>query len=173
MNPRAGKGNIKKKIPQIVENFEKQGHTTKVVYTSKESGLRKIIDSQANEYEIIVSCGGDGTLNEVVNAIMKLKEKPKLSFIPLGTTNDFANTLDMPTKELSLSENINTSKSVLCDIGSFNEKYFNYIAAFGIFTHIIKYKGAIGALIKNSFFYFVTKILSASACVIYSYLTID
>lgn len=79
---------------------------------------------------------GDGTLNELINGIMKLEIKPKISFIPLGTVNDFARTIKMSTKRTFLSKNINESEIVESDIGSFNDIYFNYVAAFGAFTPV-------------------------------------
>lgn len=79
---------------------------------------------------------GDGTLNELINGIMKYDVKPKISFIPLGTVNDFARTIKMSTKRTFLSKNINESEIVESDIGSFNETYFNYVAAFGAFTPV-------------------------------------
>jgi diacylglycerol kinase (ATP) len=47
--------------------------------------------------EMIVAAGGDGTLNEVVNGIGATKSRVRLGLIPLGTGNDFARTLGLPT----------------------------------------------------------------------------
>lgn len=77
-----------------------------------------------------------GTLNELINGIMLLEEKPNISFIPLGTMNDFARTIRMSTNKLFLSKNINESRIIPSDIGSFNNVYFNYVAAFGAFTPV-------------------------------------
>ncbi len=79
---------------------------------------------------------GDGTLNELINGIMGYELKPKISFIPLGTINDFARTIRMSTKRTSLSKRINHSEIIESDIGSFNDVYFNYVAAFGAFTPV-------------------------------------
>lgn len=79
---------------------------------------------------------GDGTLNELINGVMKLDEKPKISFIPLGTMNDFARTIRMSTNKLFLSKNISDARIISSDIGMFNNTYFNYVAAFGAFTPV-------------------------------------
>lgn len=94
---------------------------------------------------------GDGTLNELINGVMKLEEKPKISFIPLGTMNDFARTIRMSTNKLFLSKNISDSRIISSDIGMFNDMYFNYVVAFGAFTPVAyvtphKLKKAIGKL---------------------------
>src|SRR6266513_1082933 len=47
--------------------------------------------------EIIVAAGGDGTLNEVINGIGENVKKVRVGLIPLGTGNDFARTLGVPT----------------------------------------------------------------------------
>jgi len=136
VNPHAGKGTIKRKLPRIVKNFFKQGYDVETCYTQKNYGPDKIIKEHKGNIALLICCGGDGTLNEVINAIMKLEKKPDISFIPLGTMNDFARTIKMSTNKFFLSKNINDSKRVPSDIGSFNEVYFNYVAAFGALTPV-------------------------------------
>lgn len=77
-----------------------------------------------------------GTLNDLINGIMLLEEKPHISFIPLGTMNDFARTIRMSTNKLFLSKNISDSRIISSDIGKLNDRYFNYVAAFGAFTPV-------------------------------------
>lgn len=137
VNPRAGKGTIKRKLPRIIKNFFKQGYDVETCYTEKNYKPAQIIEEhKEHDIDLLVCCGGDGTLNEVINSIMKLKKQPNISFIPLGTMNDFARTIKMSTNKFFLSKNINDSRKVLSDIGSFNNVYFNYVAAFGAFTPV-------------------------------------
>lgn len=77
-----------------------------------------------------------GTLNELINAVMKLDKKPQIGFIPLGTMNDFARTIKLSTKKTFLSKNIDEGTIIPSDIGTFNNSYFNYVAAFGAFTPV-------------------------------------
>lgn len=77
-----------------------------------------------------------GTLNELINAVMKLDKKPQIGFIPLGTMNDFARTIKLSTKKTFLAKNIDEGTIIPSDIGTFNEVYFNYVAAFGAFTAV-------------------------------------
>jgi diacylglycerol kinase (ATP) len=58
--------------------------------------------------DLIAVAGGDGTLNEVVNGLAKGAGRPRIGIIPLGTGNDFARTLGLPS---SLEENIDILKS--------------------------------------------------------------
>lgn len=150
-NPRAGKGTIARKLPRIVKNFSKQGYEIETYYTEMNCRPTEIIEKHKGDVDLIICCGGDGTLNEVINVVMKLDKKPDISFIPLGTMNDFARTVKMSTNKFFLSKNIKESKRVLSDIGSFNDGYFNYVAAFGAFTPVPyvttqKLKRAIGKM---------------------------
>ena len=100
--------------------------------------IYKFIKNHAGEYDAIVVSGGDGTLNEAVSAIMsfpKVKRKP-LGYIPAGTTNDFAHSRGIPKDMLDATLKIAEGKTFKCDIGTFNQKFFAYVAAFGAFTDI-------------------------------------
>lgn len=134
VNPCSGKGKVNKYVPEICDNLEKQGYELEVIYTSETNNGEKIIENYIRYIDAVVVCGGDGTLNEVINGIIKSNKKIDVSFIPFGTTNDFARTLKIPTDRFFLSKNINDFKYKKCDTGKFNEKYFNYVSAFGVFA---------------------------------------
>lgn len=136
VNPCAGKGKINKYIPNICDNLEKQGYELEVEYTSKEKNGREIIKNYMRYIDAVIVCGGDGTLNEVVNGIIESNKKINVTFIPFGTTNDFAKTLKMPTNKLRLSKKLSKYNRKQIDIGKFNNKYFYYVAAFGTFSDI-------------------------------------
>mgnify|MGYP003296214052 CR=1 FL=1 len=136
VNPCAGKGKINKYIPDICDNLEKQGYELEVVYTSEENNGEKIIENYIRYIDTVVVCGGDGTVNEVVNGIIKCNKKINLTFIPFGTTNDFAKTVKIPRRKIKLSKKLSKYEKKSIDIGSFNSKYFYYVAAFGMFTNI-------------------------------------
>ena len=134
VNPVAGKGTTSKDINQIKENFEMSGFEVETKLTTLDNSAEKIVEKSDSKEDIIVAIGGDGTLNGVVNGVTKSKKNVKLGFIPFGTTNDFARTLKIPTDRFFLSKNINDFKYKKCDTGKFNEKYFNYVSAFGVFA---------------------------------------
>lgn len=136
VNPNAGKGNVQKKIHKIASNFSKQNYLVDIIYTKKDYSASDIINDYKGNLDIVICCGGDGTLNDLINAIMKMEVKPKISFIPLGTMNDFANTVGLFRFKFWLPNNMRNAKHIKIDIGSFNGKYFNYVAAFGAFTMV-------------------------------------
>lgn len=134
VNPVAGNGRAKKDIKKIEENLKESGFNIQTEYTTIENNAEKIVSKKADNKELILAIGGDGTLNEVVNGASKLRKKINVGFIPFGTTNDFARTLKIPTNKFLLSKNITSAKKKSCDTGTFNGKCFNYVSAFGTFA---------------------------------------
>lgn len=136
VNPNAGKGKVQKRIPEIKEDLLKTGYDVDIINTKKNFSAEDIIKEYGKKPDIIICCGGDGTINDLVTAVMSLKNGTKLSFIPLGTINDFARTIGLSRRNYfkkGIFENYSEKKS---DIGQFNEKYFTYVAAFGAFTAV-------------------------------------
>ena len=87
-------------------------------------------------FDIIICSGGDGTLNEVIQGVMKTDEKLPIGYLPTGSTNDFARGVGIPKSIIDAVQWIIDGKPFPCDIGSFNDKFFTYIAAFGAFTEV-------------------------------------
>lgn len=137
INPTSGKGKILDKIDEIKQYLEEQKMEVDIQLTKKDYNATKIIENYEEEKDLILTCGGDGTLNETITAIMKQEEEVSLAFIPLGTTNDLAKTLDIPIKDISATKRLLQSKAKMIDIGQFNDnKYFAYVAAFGVMTDV-------------------------------------
>ena len=68
--------------------------------------------------------------------MMKRTDRVPIGYVPAGTTNDFARSLHIPSNMIRAAEMIVQEKEYACDIGSFNEDSFVYIAAFGLFTDV-------------------------------------
>lgn len=135
-NPHAGKGMIKNNLCDIVNIFTKGGYEVTVYPTqAAQDGMKKII-ADGDRFDLVVVSGGDGTLSEGVNAMMQLKTKVPLGYIPAGSTNDFASSMDIPKNMLKAAEAIVNGVTYDYDVGEFNGKYFVYVAAFGAFTDV-------------------------------------
>ena len=59
VNPKAGKGTIKRKLPKIIKNFKKRGYNTKTVYTKVDYKPSDILNEYNKKWDLIVCCGGD------------------------------------------------------------------------------------------------------------------
>ena len=136
VNPCAGKGKVSKYVPEICDNLEKQGNEIDVIYTSPKENGETIIKNYQKYINLVIVCGGDGTLSEVINGIVKTNKKVDVTFIPFGTTNDYAKTVNIPINKYKLSKEVGNYEEMRVDIGDFNKKYFYYVAAFGLFTSV-------------------------------------
>ena len=94
------------------------------------------LDKTKKFFDLIVCCGGDGTLDEVVSGMMYSSEKLPIGYVPAGSTNDFASSLGIPGRMKAAASSIVNGRRFSCDVGAFNEDYFIYIAAFGLFTEV-------------------------------------
>lgn len=135
LNPRAGTMKSKNGLFTIVDGLCSKDYTVTVQTTQRQGHATELVERASESgFDLIVCCGGDGTLNEVINGMMRCNSKVVLGYIPTGSTNDFANSMGIPTNINKAVENILTKEPVDLDIGQFNDRYFSYIASFGAFT---------------------------------------
>ena len=135
-NPHSGKGLIKDNLAEIINIFIKGGYEVTVYPTQRRNDAKEKVKYSGYNYDMIVCSGGDGTLNEVISGLMDLPVKPVLGYIPAGSTNDFAQSIKLSKEMDESARAAMNGLPILVDIGSFNKKYFVYIAAFGLFTDI-------------------------------------
>lgn len=95
-----------------------------------------IIGRYEGEISLILCSGGDGTLNHVMSCIMKMEHKPVLAYVPAGSTNDFAKGLGIPSIRARAIDLAVEGKPFAYDVGKMNDKFFNYVAAFGAFSKV-------------------------------------
>ncbi len=136
-NPKAGKGAVVKNLHEIVDIFIKANYMV-TVYATQERGdaCRLLQSEEIKRYDLIVCSGGDGTLRESVNGLIKSGANISIGYIPAGSTNDFAKSLGLSDNMTEAAENITMGSTFLCDAGNFNGENFVYIAAFGLFTEV-------------------------------------
>lgn len=151
VNSKAGRMKLKQELFNIIDLFCKNDCETVVYTTSKEGDGSAIVKENAGRFDVIICCGGDGTLNEMISGTMELDETPVLGYIPAGTTNDFARSIKLPLNIKAAAEKVIFGEVRSLDIGRFNDKYFSYIASFGAFTET-SYKTS--QAFKNAFGHF-------------------
>lgn len=128
-NPCSGCDLSRKSVKDFYDAFTPERFDLTVIRTQKRNDARRIAYENAEKYDLIVSAGGDGTFNEVINGIMP-SLKP-LAYYPNGTTNDTAKTLGIGSKieeTVSLIEK-DTVKNI--DIGKMDDRYFFCTVSFG------------------------------------------
>ncbi len=135
VNPVAGKSAIKLHLLKVCETFQRAGYdiTMRVTLSSTDVGN---FAKACGGYDRLICSGGDGTLSEVVNAVIASGEDIPIGYIPCGTTNDFADTLGLSSNICKAAEFAADGNPSICDAGSFNGKCFTYTAAFGLFSEV-------------------------------------
>jgi diacylglycerol kinase family enzyme len=100
--------------------------------------------SAAEGYDVVVTFGGDGTVNEVVNGLMQVpehKERPPLAPIPGGSGNVFARTLGLPGDAAGAVQHIlaaveaGTRRKI--GLGVAGDRYFTFSAGLGLDAEVI------------------------------------
>ena len=135
-NPNAGMGAMKGSLSDIVDIFVKGGYEVTIYPTQAcQDALRKTM-SFTEDYDLLVCSGGDGTLDEVVTGMSRREKKIPIGYIPAGTTNDFAAGLQISKHNLEAARTAVEGVPFTCDVGAFNDDFFVYIAAFGLFTDV-------------------------------------
>ncbi|MEG2174331.1 MAG: YegS/Rv2252/BmrU family lipid kinase [Oscillospiraceae bacterium] len=135
VNPTSGRQLLRSSLFDIIEALSLSGYEV-TVFPTQRRGHATDLALASGAYDLLVCCGGDGTLNEVISGLMGLTHRPALGYIPAGTTNDLAVTLGLPRDPVLAVHAIVEGAPLLYDIGAFEERYFAYVAAFGAFTGV-------------------------------------
>lgn len=119
INPHASKGKGEHKAKKIGDYFKKHNIPCLIAYTLGEGHAEKLASAGiANGFRCIVAAGGDGTVNEVLNGIMRSgRNDITMGIIPIGRGNDFAWAAKIPSDIYKAADMIISRKSRPCDVG--------------------------------------------------------
>ena len=135
-NPRAGKGSFLTVLSDVIDLFVKAGYTVEVYPTQGPADAVRKMEQADDRTDLVVAAGGDGTIDEIVTGAVHLGRSIPIGYIPVGSTNDFANSLGLSTNVYQETRAIIGGKPCGIDIGRLNESTFVYVAAFGTFTDV-------------------------------------
>lgn len=136
INPVSGKRALEDDLMRIIEIFSKADYDTTVHLTKSADEMVETVKSEGALYDMLVCCGGDGTLNLVSGAVYSSNIDTVVGYIPGGTTNDFANTRNINTVVTSAAQQIVDGEIRDVDLGLLNGQSFIYVAAFGMFSEL-------------------------------------
>ena len=134
MNPVAGQKKANKFLSDILLLFSQAGYEIITYMTSGSGSAAQAVKTWGGEVDLIVCCGGDGTMNETVTGLLGAGLQTPIGYIPAGTTNDFASSLHLSGNIMQAARDILEGEPVSYDVGRFGERYFSYVASFGAFT---------------------------------------
>lgn len=117
VNPVAGQGRINRYLLRIKEILGRDNSFSLEFTTAKRDSFHIAYQSAKSNCDIIVACGGDGTVHEVVNGVVSSGVSVPLGFIPVGASNACALSLGIPTNPLEACEVILQKKTRRIDLG--------------------------------------------------------
>lgn len=136
LNPKAGQMRANRYLTQILSVFIRGGYDVTVHITAFEGDATQTAQRLAGEVDTVVCCGGDGTFNETVTGVLRAGVDVPVGYIPAGTTNDFARGLKIPTNVMAAARAVVEGTPQPLDMGRFGQRYFCYVASFGVFTRL-------------------------------------
>lgn len=134
LNPAAGTRYARRLLPEIIAMFTNYGYACLTFVTEQRGDATRFVEQYGDRAGKIVCIGGDGTFNETITGLLRAGLRVPVGYIPAGSTNDFANSLHLPSDILEAARNIVEGEPVTLDAGRFRERYFAYVASFGAFT---------------------------------------
>lgn len=148
VNPKSASGATREKWSLTASELRAHFGAFSVAFTkSQGDGIDLALRAARSGRRFIIACGGDGTINEVANGILRSGEDVELGVLPSGTGGDFRRTLGMPltNREAAVSlrngitRKIDAGKVTFHDLdGKSVQRYFLNVSSFGLSAAIIK-----------------------------------
>lgn len=134
VNPKAGRTTLKNCLIDVIDIFCKKDYEVRIYLTQGVGDAARVVKEEGENYDVIVCAGGDGTLGNTVTGFMECGLNRPLGYIPCGSTNDYARSLEIPKEAIEAAEQLVAATPFSVDVGELNKNYFVYVAAFGIFS---------------------------------------
>ena len=136
-NPKAGNGIIKNHLDEIIDAFEDHDMLLVPYRIGGTHSVDRIMTEQhMEEYCKIIAAGGDGTINLVVNSMIRYDIKTPLAIFPCGTANDLATHLEIPVDIDGMIKAALPDEYIPVDVGKAGSKYFVNVLAIGMLVDI-------------------------------------
>lgn len=132
----SGKNKIDNKLEYIISRLKVKYNKVDLYKTKSRYDIKEYVISNASNYDTLIIIGGDGSINEAINGLILVKNKPLLAYIPAGTCNDFGNSLGLKKSLDKIIDIILEGETVLVNVNKINTDYFIYGMALGNFTEV-------------------------------------
>lgn len=136
INPKSGKGFNEKttlKMENILDNYN---YEASFIYTEYRGHAKEIMSNLSDDFDLVISVGGDGTFSEIMNGNLTREKKFVLAHLPVGTTNDIGHMYGLGTNIYTNLKLILEGSIKNVDVGFINNHAFTYVASFGKFMDI-------------------------------------
>ena len=126
VNPCAGRRWGEKNSESVAEWFREGGAECTLYLTDKRGDGTEFVCRDGDRFDIIACMGGDGTLNEVINGMLKSHLDTPLGYIPAGSTNDFAASMQLANQPEQAVRDILACHTAPIDAGRFTGNERSY-----------------------------------------------
>ena len=133
VNPVAGRKLYKRYFPEMIQAFMEAGYLVTTYLTQNPSDAERYAALCGADYDRVVCLGGDGTFAQVVAGIKQCGKDMAIGYIPAGSSNDFGSLHGLSSDLVAAARDAVTGQVKAVDSGTFNDKFFVYVAAFGAF----------------------------------------
>lgn len=133
-NPYSGDKTFINYLDYIIDKFQKKYfelYLFRIDKSKRFENLFKKIKENEKEYAKILVAGGDGTINQIVNFMIKYELDIPLGIYPVGTCNDFSVQFNIEKDVKKQTDILLANNYTLSDIGLINNKVFINVASFG------------------------------------------
>ena len=134
VNPVAGRKLYKKVFPEMIQEFMEAGYLVTTYLTQSPSDAERYAALCGADYDRVVCLGGGGTFAQVVAGLKQCGKDMPVGYIPAGSSNDFGALHGLSTDLVTAAHDAVTGGVKAVDCGTFNDKLFIYVAAFGAFV---------------------------------------
>jgi diacylglycerol kinase (ATP) len=138
-NEKANWGSARLRIREATDSLRKQGFPFSLC-TAEYPGHTKELAAAAaaRKTATIIVVGGDGTINEVVNGLLAVKQEhlPTIGIVPAGSSNDFSKSLSIPQRVQEACQAILNGKTRDVDVGQAGTHYFCSASCLGYFAEV-------------------------------------
>ena len=134
VNPYAGVRKINRFLSDVIGIFNRAEYEVMTYMTAGRFDATRYVQENAHRADLVVCAGGDGTFNETITGVLRSGTDVPVGYIPCGSTNDFAASLKLSSNILQAAKDIVEGMPVSYDVGQFGNRYFSYVASFGVFT---------------------------------------
>jgi diacylglycerol kinase (ATP) len=147
VNPASADGATRESWPKIASDLRTHFGPFTVAFTEGIGHGRGLAAEAARQgTKLIIACGGDGTISEVVNGILESNQETELGVLPGGTGGDFRRTLRMPTNVAAAARALREGRTRVIDagrvtfvndMGERETRFFINVASFGMSTEVL------------------------------------
>ena len=148
VNPESAGGATGRAWPRLASELRSHFGAFAVAFTERVGEATEIAEREARAGRgLVIACGGDGTISEVANGILRSGSGAELGVLPSGTGGDFRRTLGVPVRAADAARSLRKGRTRASDAGRvtfFNERgeeesrFFLNVASFGMGGEVIR-----------------------------------